>query len=96
HYEMPVDASACNVANAWLDYYELTGDLLSLAKAKAMADQMTIQQNANNGQLPTTWEWRDAKRDRNRTFWVNCSFSTVSFLMRMASLEEDLKKLEDK
>ena len=59
HYEMPVDASACNVANAWLDYYELTGDLLSLAKAKAMvADQMTIQQNANNGQLPTTWEWR--------------------------------------
>lgn len=96
HYEMPVDNSACNVANAWLDYYELTGDLLSLAKAKAMADQMTIQQNANNGQLPTTWEWRDSKRDRNRTFWVNCSFSSVNLLMRMASLEEDLKKLEDK
>lgn len=94
HYEMPVDNSACNVANAWLDYYELTGDLLSLAKAKAMADHMTIQQNANNGMLPTTWEWRDSKRDRNRTFWVNCSFSSVNFLMRMASLKEDLKKLE--
>ena len=61
HYEMPVDNSACNVANAWLDYYEVTGDLLSLAKAKAMGDQMTIQQNAVNGMLPTTWEWRDSK-----------------------------------
>ena len=96
HYEMPVDASACNVANAWLDYYEVTGDLLSLAKAKAMADHMTIQQNANNGQLPTTWEWRDSRRDRNRTFWVNCSFSSVNLLMRMASLQEDLVKLEEK
>ena len=95
HYEMPVDASACNVANAWLDYYEVTGDLLSLAKAKAMADQMTIQQNAVNGYLPTTWEWRDSKRDRNRTFWVNCSFSSVNLLMRMAALQQDLKKLED-
>ena len=83
------------MANAWLDYYEVTGDLLSLAKAKAMADQMTIQQNAVNGYLPTTWEWRDSKRDRNRTFWVNCSFSSVNLLMRMAALQQDLKKLED-
>ena len=94
HYEMPVDASACNVSNAWLDYYEVTGDLLALAKAKAMADNMTIQQNAINGQIPTTWEWRDAKRDRDRTFWVNCSYSSISLLMRMAEKQEDLKKLE--
>ncbi|MBR6933510.1 MAG: hypothetical protein IKH49_09435 [Bacteroidales bacterium] len=94
HYEMPVDNSACNVANAWLDYYEVTGDLLSLAKAKAMGDQMTIQQNAVNGMLPTTWEWRDSKKDRNRSFWANCSFATELFLMRLASMEENLRKLE--
>ena len=34
HYEMPVDNSACNVANAWLDIYEDSGDLLCLARPK--------------------------------------------------------------
>jgi maltose/maltodextrin transport system substrate-binding protein len=38
-YMMPVDHSACNVANAWLSLYQRTGDELSLAKAKALIDK---------------------------------------------------------
>ena len=93
HYEMPVDNSSCNVANALLDYYEVTCDLLSLAKAKALIDNITIQQNALNGQIPTTFEWRETGKDRKRSFWINCSFSSVSTLLRMEGMEEDLKKL---
>ena len=93
HYEMPVDNSACNVANAWLDYYRVTGDLLALAKAKAMIDNITRMQNAVNGKIPTTFEWRDARKDRNRTFWVNCSLSSIQMLLRADSLKDDFNKL---
>ena len=88
HYEMPVDNSSCNVANAWLDLYEHTGDKLAFAKAKALIDNITIQQNAVNGKIPTTFEWREAGKDRKRTFWINCSFSSVTTLLRFASMIE--------
>jgi hypothetical protein len=84
HYEMPVDNSACNVANAWLDWFDVTGDRLAFEKAKALIDSITLMQNQNNGQLPTTWEWRPAYKDRNRTYWINCSFSSIRTLLRMA------------
>ena len=93
HYEMPVDHSACNVANALLDLYERTGDLLALAKAKALVDNITIQQNAVNGKIPTTWQWRDSAKDRNRTWWMNCSFGSITTLMRMDGMKADLEKL---
>ncbi len=94
HYEMPVDNSTCNVANALLDYYEVTGDLLSLAKAKALIDNITIQQNAVNGQIPTTFEWRESGKDRRRTFWINCSLASINILLRMAGMADELKKLQ--
>ena len=94
HYEMPVDNSSCNVANAYLDWYEATGDLIALAKAKALIDNITIQQNAVNGKIPTTFEWREAGKDRKRTFWINCSFGSVSTLLRIAAMTADLEKLE--
>ena len=84
---MPVDNSSCNVANAWLDLYEVTGDKLAFAKAKALIDNITIQQNAVNGKIPTTVEWRETGKDRNRTFWVNCSFGSVTTLLRFAEME---------
>ena len=92
-YEMPVDNSACNVANAWLDWYEYSGDLLALAKAEALLDNMTIQQNAVNGMIPTTWEFRETGKDRNRTFWANCSYSSIITLMRFAGMADERAKL---
>ncbi len=93
-YEMPVDNSACNVANAWLDTYKVTGDLLCLAKAKALIDNVTRMQNPLNGFTPTTWEWRDARKDRNRTFWVNCAFSSLDILLRASEMEKDFARLK--
>ena len=87
HYEMPVDNSSCNVANALLDLYEVTGDKLAYAKAKALIDNITIQQNAVNGKIPTTFEWREAGKDRNRTFWINCSFGSECILLRFAGMQ---------
>ena len=91
---MPVNASACNVANAWLDWYSLTGDLLSLAKAKALIDQTTRMQNPESGRIATCWEWRDAAADRRRSFWANCSLRSVMLLLRADAMKDDLKKLE--
>lgn len=93
-YEMPVDNSACNVSNAWLDQYAATGDLLPLAKAKAMVDQVTRMQNPVNGKIPTTWEWREAGKDRKRTFWVNCSLASIQLLLRADGMGKDFDKLK--
>ena len=87
-YEMPVNSSSCNVANALLDYYEVTGDLLAYAKAKALIDNITIQQNAVDGMIPTSFEWREPTR--RRTFWVNCTFNSVNTLLRFAGMSDKL------
>ncbi len=87
-YQKPVDASACNVANAMLSLYETTGEAIYLAKGKALIDNITVVQNAVNGQIPTTWDFRNTKSDRGRTFWINCSFGSVTTLLRMAELTE--------
>lgn len=84
HYRVPVDNSACNVGGAFLSLYEKTGDRLSFEKAKALADAITIVQNPVNGQIPTTWDTRSHNDDRNRTWWINCSMSSIEFLLRMA------------
>ena len=41
-------------------------------------DSITVVQNAVNGQIPTTWDFRPTKSDRNRTYWINCSYSSIS------------------
>ncbi len=87
-YQTPVDASACNVANAMLSLYKATGEAIYLAKGKALVDNITVAQNAVNGQIPTTWDFRNTKSDRGRTFWINCSFGSVTTLLRMAELTE--------
>lgn len=82
-YRTPVDNSACTVANALLDLYETTGDRICLEKARALVDNVTIVQNAVNGQIPTTWDFQKPARDRNRTYWINCSLMSVTTLLRM-------------
>jgi maltose/maltodextrin transport system substrate-binding protein len=87
-YWTPVDASAHNVSMAFLDMYEVTGDPLALAKAKALIDNMTIVQNKCSGQMPTTWDLRSPERETRRTFWTNCTWASVTALLRMAQLTD--------
>ena len=84
-YTMPVDASTCNVSNAMLSLYEQTGDELMKAKAKALIDNITVVQCVNTGKIPTTWRIR---HNKNITFWVNCTYSSVCTLLRMDELSK--------
>lgn len=82
-YRVPVDNSACNMVNAWLDLYDVTGDPLALAKARAMADNLTVVQEVGSGRIPTTWNLRSPSSETRRTFWINCTLSSVETLLRM-------------
>lgn len=90
-YRTPVDNSSCNVANALLDYYEVTGDRLAFEKAKALIDNLTVVQNPVNGQILTTWDVRSFDRDKNRSFWINCSNASIQILVRMAEYEQSIQ-----
>lgn len=85
-YQTPVDNSSCNVANAYLDLWEATGDELAFAKAKTLIDALTIVQNPCNGQIPTTLDYRDPQKDKGRTFWLNCCVASIETLLRMDAI----------
>lgn len=90
-YQVPVDNSSCNVANAYLDLYEATGDELAFAKAKALVDNLTVVQDITTGQIPTTFDLRSPERDKRRSYWINCTNASITILLRMASLTAEEK-----
>lgn len=85
-YMVPIDHSACNLANAWLSLYENTGDQLSFVKAKAIVDNITITQNSTTGMIPTFW-----RVFLRGTDWINCSYLSIKTLLRM---DEMINKAE--
>ncbi len=89
NYQVPVDNSSCNVANAYLDLYEATGDELAFAKAKALIDNLTVVQDIDTGMIPTTFDLRSPKRNKGRSFWINCSNASITILLRMAQLTDE-------
>ncbi len=89
-YQVPVDNSTCNVANAYLDLYELTGDELAYAKAKALIDNLTVVQFVTSGQIPTTFNLRTPEKNATRTYWVNCTNASIQILLRMAALTGEI------
>lgn len=86
NYPTPVDNSACNVANAFLDLYEKTGNRLAYFKAKALIDNITRMQNASTGMIPTTWDVRS--NESGRTLWLNCSQADIKILLRMDAIKK--------
>ena len=80
-YQMPIDNSACNVANAMLDIYAYTKDELMLAKATALIDNITVVQDVNTGKIPTSWRIRF---NVNPSYWINCTYDSVRVLLRLA------------
>lgn len=88
-YEMGTVSSAGNVAGALLDYYALTGDKLAYAKAKALLDRITALQDLRTGRIPTTYKIRSVYKSDRMYDWINCTYSAVQSLLRMAALTED-------
>ena len=80
-YQMPIDNSTCNVANAMLDIYEATGDELMHAKATALIDNITVIQCVNTGKILTSWRVRF---NVNPSYWINCTYDSVCALLRVA------------
>jgi len=76
----PVDASGGNMINAWLDWYDRTGDRLALEKARAMADHLTQIQDDYNGMIKSIEEPVEF-------FWINCNYHSIKVLMRMAQYQ---------
>lgn len=84
-YNTPVDASAAAIAKAMVARYQATGDKLSLAKARVLADNVTITQNCLTGLIPTLWD--EIREPLRRHLWVNCAMASIELLELMESLE---------
>lgn len=84
-YRMPVDNSACNMANAWLDLHRATGDRLALEKALSMANSIVNIQSAVSGAILTLW---DHTSTTNHT-WINCTLTCVETLTRFSEFAEE-------
>lgn len=53
---MPIDSSACSMIQAYGKAYEVTGKPIYKAKACDLANQMTVEQDARTGLIPTYWQ----------------------------------------
>lgn len=84
NWYVPIDASACSVLNGFMSIYKATGDGLCLAKAKALADQLTIMQR-ENGMIPTHW-MNTPEAEANH--WFNCMFESCETLEMMSKYQD--------
>lgn len=75
----PVDASSANMANAYMSYYELTGDRLSLEKARALMDQIENLQDETTGMIRSIDEPVEY-------FWINCNYHCIYTFIRLADI----------
>ncbi len=85
-WKNPVDASIAKVANNWMHVYRKTGDLLALAKAKALVDTLIKLQDPETGTMPTIPD-SDTKYSPD-DIWANCAYYSICTLMRMADIYE--------
>lgn len=86
-WKNPVDASIAKVANNFMHIYHKTGDLLCLAKAKALVDTLIKIQDPETGTMPTIPD-SDTKYSPD-DIWANCVYYSIGTLMRMADIYEN-------
>ncbi len=67
---LPVDASSAKMIESFSRYYEKTGDELYLAKAVALANNMTQIQQRYGGRYRTWWQKTDGGWQED---WINCT-----------------------
>ncbi len=81
---VPIDASTSTILRGFLALYKAGCGSLYLAKAKALADQLTRVQH-ENGQIPTHWM---NTPDAEANFWFNCMFDSCETLEIMAEYQD--------
>ncbi len=85
HFYVPIGASAAKMITGWQKAYAATGNDLYLAKARTLANTMTVAQDSN-GRYPTQW-----RRKKNDTyFWFNCATYDAKTMIDFADALETL------
>jgi hypothetical protein len=90
HYYVPIDASAAKMVSGFTRAYEATGNALYLAKARSLANSMTMVQvpdGPNAGLYLTAWAtiYRDEWQKPFQYYWVNCLMHDVRALLDLGA-----------
>ena len=83
-WKNPVDASIAKVADNWIFVYNHTGDMLALAKAKALVDTIVKLQDPETGMIPTVPPVDDTYQVGHN--WANCTYYSIAVLNRLADI----------
>lgn len=86
-WRYPVDASNAGVAMAWMQIYQATGDLLALAKAKALVDAI-VRTQIPSGYINTALLKYPLDNLDDDYPWVNCTYHSITALVRFAEIVE--------
>ncbi len=84
NWHVPIDASTANFVFGFLSLYEAGCGDIYLAKAKALADQITRSQH-ENGMIPTHWPLSKHAEDN---LWFNCLFFSCAALEEVSKYED--------
>jgi maltose/maltodextrin transport system substrate-binding protein len=78
----PISGSSAFMIVAYFRAYEATGDELHLAKARALANGLTVAQRVHKGRYPTRMVREDL------AYWVNSTVNTVRAMRLLAEVGE--------
>lgn len=88
-YYVPIDASAARFIETFKIAYEATGKEIYLAKARSLANSMTIAQDSLTGEYPTYWEY---ERRHQLDGWINCATADARAMLGFADFLDKLNE----
>ena len=88
-YYVPIDASAARFIETFQIAYETTGKEIYLAKARSLANSMTIAQDSLTGEYPTYWEY---ERRHQLDGWINCATADARAMLGFADFLDKLNE----
>jgi len=86
-YYVPIDASAARFIETYQTAYETTMKEIYLAKARSLANSMTIAQDSLSGEYPTYWE---NMRRHQLDGWINCATADARVMLGLADFLDKL------
>lgn len=84
-WHVPIDGSTVGIALTFYAMYRAGRGELHLAKALALADQVTIMQHAD-GKIPT--HWMNCRKAEDN-FWLNCMCFSMLGMSRLSEIDEN-------
>ncbi len=84
NYYVPIDASACQMIETYLEIFKVTKDSVYFKKAEALTNSITEQQT-ENGEIYTVWHDKGPFRQN----WLNCMNHSVNMLQYFDEMKQD-------